>query len=306
MVTRDDTLSVGAHEPKIGGTASASGLAGARRRHRVHAPHRWYDVHVGELWAYRHVISHFGWSFVTRRFRGMWLGWLWLPLRPTVQLLQRGLVFGAMLKVGSGDRPYIIFLLVGQAAWDFFDRAAFFSLRSIKYAKQLQRVRLPWATAAIATIIPGIVDAAFYVVVAAIVCTYYKLTQGSFYITLGPSTPGVLLGLLLLTAWIVAVGCLIAPLVYKIPDARYILRYFFGFLIYLTPVIYPTSSLKGFQALATYNPLTAPIELIKNGLLETGAPAAGSMLACVIGLAVMLPLGLLVIARTQRTANAQL
>jgi lipopolysaccharide transport system permease protein len=236
----------------------------------------------------------------------MWLGWLWLPLRPSIQLLQRGLVFGAMLGVGSGTRPYIIFLLVGQAAWDYFDRAVFFSLRSIKYARQLQRARLPWLAAVLATMIPGALDALFYVVVAVIASTYYKLTQGSFYISINSATSGALLGILLLTAWIVAAGSLVAPLVYKIPDARYILRYLLGFLVYLTPVIYPTSSLRGYQALATYNPLTAPIELIKNGLLETGGPSAGSMLACLIGLAVTLPIGLLVVARTQRTADALL
>jgi lipopolysaccharide transport system permease protein len=306
LVTPDETLSARTPAPEAAGEPAPSRRVPAHRRYRVHAPHRWHDVHVFDLWAYRHLISHFGWSFVTRRFRGMWLGWLWLPLRPSIQLLQRGLVFGAMLKVGSGDRPYIIFLLVGQAAWDFFDRAAFFSLRSIKYARQLKRVRVPWATAVIATIIPGAVDAAFYGVVAVIVCTYYKLTQGSFYITLGAATPGALLGVLLLAAWTVAVGCLAAPLVYKIPDARYLLRYFFGFLVYLTPVIYPTSSLRGFQVLAEYNPLTAPIELVKNGLLESGAPTAGSLLACLVGLAVLLPIGLLVVARTQRSADALL
>jgi len=304
MVTRDETLS--ARSAGAAGGPAAPRRVLAHRRYRVLAPESWHDTHVVELWGFRHVISYFGWTFITRRFRGTWLGWLWLPLRPTIQLLQRGLVFGAMLKVGSGDRPYIVFLLVGQAAWDYFDRAAFFSLRSIKYSKQLQKVRMPWVTATIGTIIPGVVDAAFYVVVAAIVCTYYKLTQGSFYITLGRATPGALLGVLLLTAWIIAVGSLAAPLVYKVPDARYILRYFFGFLVYLTPVIYPTSSLQGYQALATYNPLTAPLELIKNGLLGTGAPAAGSMLASFVGLAVLLPLGLLVIARTQRTADARL
>jgi len=239
-------------------------------------------------------------------FRGLWLGWLWLPLRPTIQLLQRGLVFGAMLKVGSGDRPYLVFLLVGQASWDFFDRAVWWNLRSFRRARQLKRVRLPWITAVIATAIPAAIDAAYYCVVAVVICSYYKLTQGSFYVSVGPATPGVLLGVFLLGMWIVAVGSLAAPLVYKIPDTRYLLRYLLGFLVYLTPVIYPTSSLRGFQVLAQYNPLTAPIELIKDGLLKTGAPTAGSMMACLVGLVVLLPIGLIAVARTQRTADALL
>jgi lipopolysaccharide transport system permease protein len=306
MVAREETLAAGTRPP-----GAVAGPAGARRvpahrRYRVHAPNRWHDVHLLDLWAHRHVIVAIGWAYATRMFQGLWLGWLWLPLRPTMQLLQRGLVFGAMLKVGSGDRPYLVFLLVGQASWDFFDRAVWWNLRSFRRARQLKRVRLPWITAVVATVIPAAIDAAYYCVVAVIVCSYYKLTQGSFYITFSHATWQALLGVALLGVWIIAVGSLAAPLVYKIPDTRYLLRYLLGFLVYLTPVIYPTSSLRGFQVIAEYNPLTAPIELIKNGLLQTGAPSGGSMLACLVGLVVLLPIGLLAVARTQRSADASL
>jgi lipopolysaccharide transport system permease protein len=278
----------------------------AHRRYRIHAPRRWYHVRLSELWTYRRLVRHFGWAFVTRKFSGMWLGWLWLPLRPSIQLFQRGLVFGTMLHVGSGNRPYLIFLLVGQAAWDFFDRSAYWSLRALRIHRQVQQVQVPWMTATMSTLVAGAVDAAFYVVVLAGSAVYYKLTQGSFYLAFGPASIEVVVGIALLAVWACTVGFFVAPLVYKIPDGRYLLRYFFQFLVYLTPVIYPTSSLQGAQALATYNPLTAPIELIKDGLLGTGRPAVGSTMACMVGLGVLLPLGLLLLARAERSAHRSL
>lgn len=298
--TTGSTIPVGT-QPQI-----AQRHVAAHWKYRVHEPRPWYHLHLVDLWTQRFLVWHFGMAFVMRRFRGMWLGWLWLPLRPLVQLLSRGLVFGAMLKVGSGDRPYLIFLLVGQAAWDFFDRSVYFSFRSLGREKALKKIDVPWISIVTGTLIPGALDAAVYGVVAIACCAYYKATQGSFYINFGPELLGLVPGIALLAALAVVVSAVAAPLVYKIPDARFLLRYLFTFLIYLTPVIYPTSSLQGYSVLAKYNPITAPIEMIKNALLSTGAPSAQSMTSTIVALIVLAPIGLFVVARSQRSAAALL
>jgi lipopolysaccharide transport system permease protein len=306
VTTTERTYQTSPIAPAPGRVGPGERRVNAHLGYRVHAPQRWFHLHLTKLWTHRHLIRHFGVTYVMRRFRGMYFGWLWLPLRPGVQLLQRGLVFGAMLKVGSGNRPYIIFLLVGQAAWDFYDRSVFFGLRSIGRQGELRKVDLPWITVVAGTLIPGALDALVYVVVAVFCCGYYELTQGSFYINFGPELLGLVPGVALLSAWAVATTALTAPLVYKVPDTRFLIRYVFTFLIYLTPVMYPTSSLQGYSALARYNPLTAPIEMIKNALLSTGAPSAASMTSTVIGLLIVAPAGLLFVSWAQRSAAREL
>jgi ABC-type polysaccharide/polyol phosphate export permease len=283
--------------------------ASAGIRTRVHTPRRPFELRLGQVWAYRRAIPYLGWSVALRRFRGTWLGWLWFPLRPGLQILSRAFVFGGLLQVSSGTRPYLIFLLVGQAGWDFFDKAVYWSFRPLNtHRRILSGTPIPWAAAVVSALIPAGVDAAQYALFGGIASVYYKLTRGSFYIQLGfGSGLRLLLGILLLALWAVAIGLIIAPLIVKARDIRFMVRYVISFWYFLTPVLYATSSLPHqYRVLANYNPITAPIELIKDSLLATGKPGSTSLLISCIGLAVLLPLGLLVCSFFERQAHARL
>ena len=76
-------------------------------------------------------------------------------------------------------------------------------------------------------------------------------------------------------------------------DVRLSLRYVLMVWMYVTPVIYPVSALpEGWQFLATINPVAAPVELIKEGLIGAGDVELDAILvsigvtlvACVSGL----------------------
>ena len=276
---------------------------------RVYTPRKPFELRLGQVWAYRRVIPYLGWSVALRRFRGTWLGWLWLPLRPGLGILSKAFVFGGLLGVGSGTRPYLIFLLVGQIGWDFFDKAVYWSFRPLNSHKRIfNGTAIPWAVGVVSALIPAGVDAAQYALFGGIASVYYKLTRGSFYIQIGFGLGlRLVFGIVLLALWAVAIGLIIAPLVVKARDVRFIVRYVISFWYYLTPVLYATSSLPHqYRVLANYNPITAPIELIKDSLLATGRPGSTSVLISVIGVAILLPLGLFVCSFFERQAHARL
>jgi lipopolysaccharide transport system permease protein len=282
---------------------------GSRLPRAVHHPRRPFELRLWHAWSYRRLIPVLGWALVVRRFRGTFLGWLWVPLRPSLQILSRAFVFGGMLQVGSGDRPYLIFLLAGQASWDLFDKAVYWSFRPLNsFRRVLGSAPIPWAVGVASALIPAIVDAAQYVVIGVIVSVYYKLTRGtSFIVTSIPGGLGLVAGVLLLVAWSYATGLIVGPLIVKARDVRYIIRYVLSFWYFLTPVLYATSNLPSkYRVFSEYNPLAAPIELIKNGLLGSGGPGHSSMLVCLIGLAVMLPAGLLTASYFERQVHARI
>jgi ABC-type polysaccharide/polyol phosphate export permease len=287
--------------------------ASGRRRHhstRVHSPRRAFELRLGAIWAHRKVLPYFGWSVIKRRFAGTWLGWLWIPLRPALNMFSRGFVFGGMLHLGSGDRPYIIFLMVGQASWDFFDRAVYWGFRGIRTQQRALRVMpIPWAAAVASSLFLAALDAIPFVFVGFLASCYYKLTKGSFYIAVSSfrDVANLCFGLVLLVAWGYAMALIVGPLIMVVRDVRYIVRYAIGFWYFLTPVLYAVSALPPkYQGLAVYNPVTAPIEFIKDSLLGTGAPAGASVLVSVVGVVVLLPLGLLFTSYFERRAHARI
>jgi lipopolysaccharide transport system permease protein len=275
---------------------------------RVHAPRGRWELRLGRIFRYLPFIGYLGLSVTTRRTRGTWLGYLWIPLRPALNLLAKGLVFGGMLHVQAGDRPYLIFLMAGQGAWDFFDKAVYWSFRTLQSERKLiSSYQVPWVGAIAATVIPAAVDAAQYLVIGGIACVYYKLTQGSFFVDFGIHTIESLVGLILLALWAIGISLVVAPLVTKIRDLRYVLKYVLGFWLYLVPIVYPISYLPPkYRGIAEYDPITAPIELIKDGVLSSGRPSTVSLMTCMIGLLVIFPIGLLTTMSAERNAHAKI
>jgi lipopolysaccharide transport system permease protein len=274
----------------------------------VHRPRGLFSVGVLELWRYRRVIRYLGWVCVVRKFRGMWLGMLWIPLRPALDLFARALVFGGFLQVGSGDRPYFIFLTVGLASWMIFDRTAYWGFRGLQlHLRLLRRTRIPWLTSIVSATIPAVADASLYASVGACVAIYYKVTQGTSYVAINSTTSASLLGIVLVALYGITFSLWAGPLVLKIPDLRFVLRYILTFWLFVTPVLYVPSKLpERYQRVFELNPLTAPIELIKYGLLGTGAPSGQSLASTFIVLAVALPLGLVYLRKNEQASQMRL
>jgi ABC-type polysaccharide/polyol phosphate export permease len=114
-------------------------------------------------------------------------------------------------------------------------------------------------------------------------------------------------GLLLLAAWGLTVALFTAPLSTYARDVRYSFNYVTQFWYFLTPIAYPISSIPPqYQPIAEANPLTAPVEMVKYGFLQTAPPTTKSIATCFIGLAVLGVLGLWLFTRMERAAVQRL
>jgi ABC-type polysaccharide/polyol phosphate export permease len=254
------------------------------------------------------LAGHFGHNYVKKYYLDTFLGYLWLPLRPLADVLLRSVLFGAVLQVASGGRPYFLFLVVGTIGWFFFERVTYWGYRSLQYNQRYYRaIPVPWLPAITGTAVPGAMHALLYFLIALAAGGYYAIAQGTFYLTFGPETLYALLGilLLLLTAWML--GLVLAPLVRVARDVRLLIPYPLMFVYVLTPVVYTVDSMPAnYRVIALYNPLTAPIELIRHGLLGMGLPAQESVMSCVGLLAVTIPIALFLFARAERAAHLRL
>src|SRR5439155_9494504 len=96
----------------------------------VHEPRRSLSLRPGPLRTHLHLAGLFGANYVGKYYRGTYLGLLWIPLRPVLDILMQALFFGGFLGVSPGNRPYIVFLLIGSIGWHFFDRTTYWSYRS--------------------------------------------------------------------------------------------------------------------------------------------------------------------------------
>ena len=107
-----------------------------------------------ELWRYRAVIPYLGGLYMLRRVRRTYLGWMWIPLRPLMDIGARTLFFGGLLGASSGDRPYFIFIAFGTAGWTLFDRILHWGTRAVRLNRGISgRTHVPRLPALVAAVI---------------------------------------------------------------------------------------------------------------------------------------------------------
>jgi lipopolysaccharide transport system permease protein len=197
------------------------------------------------------------------------LGRLWIPLRPTLGLGAQILLFGGFLGVPSGGVPYALFFAIGMTGWIYFGRLLYIGTRSIDISKTIiKKMYVPRLTVVASAL--GIAGTYFgiFVIVTLIILVYLKITDGQFYLQLGIETLLVPVGLILLTLIAFSVVFFTAPLAARWRDVRFAVRFGTDFWTYCTPIIYTLESVPDkFQPIALYNPATAPVEMIKRGLL---------------------------------------
>jgi lipopolysaccharide transport system permease protein len=248
----------------------------------------------GELWHYRGLFRFFCWDYIRKFYANTWLGWLWIPLRPALSIGVRSLVFGGILAIPTGDVPYIIFFAVGLAAWELFATTWYFATRSLELNRRyLKRIYIPRLTVLTAAIAPGVMWALLYLAVLVIALVAYAIADNTFYLELGPESLLALAGALLMAAMALALGLWTSVYGAQARDPRFIVRTVLSFWFYLTPVIYPLSLVPSdLQGVASANPLTAPMEMIHQGLLGDGDIKTSGVIVCIATIVVIGGLGL--------------
>jgi ABC-type polysaccharide/polyol phosphate export permease len=289
----------------------ASPPTGGERRLRnevVRRPLRRISLRWVPLRTHLELAGHFGHNYVKKYYMDTFLGLIWIPLRPLADVFLRSLLFGSFLQVSSGGQPYLMFLVVSSIGWFFFERATYWGYRSLQYNYRYYRAMpVPWLPSITGTAVPAAVQAGIYLVIALAVALYYQLALGRFLITVGPATLYALLGLVLLLLYAWMLGLFLGPVVRVARDVRLLIPYPLMLLYTLTPVVYTVDTMpEKYRAVAIYNPLTAPIEFVRHGLLGMPFPETASILSCVSVLAVTIPIAFALFARAERASHVRL
>jgi lipopolysaccharide transport system permease protein len=223
-----------------------------------------------EFWRYRHLMPYFGKAYLQKRLARTWLGMLWLPIRPGINLATRIFVFGGLVGISTGSVPYAIFFIVATAAWQLFYETAYWSMRSIEMNRRvLSRVYVPRLTIIASALIPAAVDFLVNMGFAALATAYYVVRAHVFYLQFGLHTLLVPVGLLLMCMLGLGVGLLAGGAGAKARDFRFGVHYVFQFVYYLTPILYPITAIpNSARPFAELNPMTGAVEMVKDGLFR--------------------------------------
>jgi len=253
----------------------------------------WNDIR--ELWQYRELMYFFTWRDLKVRYKQTAVGVAWAIFQPFITMIVFSIFFGKLAKMPSDGIPYPIFVYVGLLIWQFFSGAlsetsnCLISNQSIVTKVYFPRLILP-----ISSVLTKMVD--FYVASIILIgmMVYYHFT---------PHLIGLLiLPILLVITFLASVGggLFLASINVKYRDVRYILPYFIQILMFLTPVIYPSSIAGKYSWILAINPMTGVLKAARAAILGTTPINWELLFISLVMTIIIFTIGLISFKKTER------
>jgi lipopolysaccharide transport system permease protein len=237
-----------------------------------------FGARLREIWRYRRILAFFSIKSVQSLYAKTRLGMPWIFIRTLFPLLVGSLVFGRFMDVPSGGVPYFIFFTTGQLAWNCFDGPLIRGSRGIDVNRELLRkLYIPRIILPMGQMTAGLVEPVIMIFVLIGSVFYYHAADGVWYVQPGSGLFRSALAAALILWFAFSLSLFTSVWQARARDVRFVLRHVMGFWLLFTPVIWPLSMAQArypeFAWLFYLNPITAPVELFKSGILP-GATAS--------------------------------
>lgn len=243
-------------------------------------------LRLGELWHYRDLLLLLIWRDISARYRQSVAGYGWAILRPLLSMLVFVFIFGTVVKLDTGDTPYILYAFTGLLPWLYFSTALSSASTSVVSGSALvQKVYFPRLILPLASVVGGLVELAIQFVALALLMAVYGVWP----------TVSILAAPLFVLALVVcalAGGIWLTALNVRYRDIGMALPFLIQAWMWFSPVAYPSSLIpEKFRLAYGLNPITGIIEGFRWSLLGTESPDWGMMAVSLTVVAVLLVTG---------------
>jgi lipopolysaccharide transport system permease protein len=222
----------------------------------------WFDVKLKEIWNYRDLIVLFVRRDIVSTYKQTILGPIWFLIGPLFTVVTYTFVFSDIAKIPTDNIPAPLFYLAGTTLWNYFQTC----LNGIsntfnQNASIFGKVYFPRLVSPISLMISNLFKLGIQLIMFFAFVVFY-----SYQDVISPNNYIILLPLIILIIGGIAFGAgiIISSLSTKYRDFTYLLSFGITLLMYITPVIYPISSLpENIKFLLEINPLTPLIEIFR-------------------------------------------
>ena len=267
----------------------------------IEPKNRLLDLKLDELWRYRDLI----WMFVKRNFKSAYkqtvLGPLWFIINPLITSVLFTVVFGGIAKISTDGVPQFLFYMAGNTAWSYFatcltSTSSTFTANAGVFGK----VYFPRLVMPISTVIYAVLSflIQFCMMIGFII--YFKIigenVQPNMYVLLTP------VFVIHMAAMGLGFGIIISSMTTKYRDLSILVGFGVQLWMYITPIVYPVSSLSDTaKSLIMLNPMAPIINNFKYAFLGCGHMEWGYWGLSAIVTVIVVFIGLIIFNRVEKT-----
>lgn len=262
---------------------------------------KWYDLQLTDVWNYRDLIAMFVRRDFVSRYKQTILGPLWFLLQPLMTSLVFQVVFGNIAQLPTDGLPQLLFYMSGTVMWSYFSSCLNGTSQTfIGNAHLLGKVYFPRLVIPISIVISNLINFSIQLVFFLILAGIYLIRGAEIRFTAWAFTLPLLV--FLMAGLGLGLGIIVSSLTTKYRDLQNLVSFGVNLLMYLTPVIYPVSSIpQRWRFLADWNPVTPLIETFRMGFLGAGDTSwlrLGYSALCTV---VILFIGIIIFNRVEKT-----
>lgn len=232
---------------------------------------RLFALNLKELWDYRTLIRMYVKRDIVTFYKQTIMGPLWFVIQPILTTVMFMFVFGKLAGLSTDGIPQPLFYFTGIILWNYFaDCLTRNSKIFLENQNVFGKVYFPRLVVPISITVANLVKFFIQFVIFIGIYTYYYFSSGgniapNIYIILFPLLVIMSAGLSL------GFGIIFSSLTTKYRDLNFLLQFGVQLWMYVTPVIYPLSSMpKDRQWIIALNPMTSIIETFKYGAIGQG------------------------------------
>lgn len=260
-----------------------------------------FELQLKELWRYRDLLILFIKRDIKVTYKQTIMGPLWFFIQPLITTLMFLLVFGRIAKISTDGIPPILFYLSGITIWNYFSESLRLTSDTfVKNAGLFGKVYFPRIIAPIAVVSSNLVKFLIQFVLFLAVYLYFVFTTN----TVIPNITLLLLPIyiIILAFLALAFGLIISAMTTKYRDLTFLIQFGIQLWMYITPVIYPISSIPiKYQIYININPVSHIVEAFKYGFTGSGTFSVNGLLYATIFAIILFFVGLAIFNKTERT-----
>jgi len=262
---------------------------------------RWLGFNIRELKEYKDLIK----LMIRREFVSVYkqtiFGPLWFIFQPLMSTFLYMFVFGNIAQIGTDGIPQVLFYFSGTMLWTFFATTLQkCSDTFINNAGLFGKVYFPRFTMPIAYVANAFFTLLIQFAVLIVFYFYYMVRGVTFSVNWWLlATPIYIIQLGLLG---IGLGIMISALTTKYHDLRNLVSFGLSLLMYVTPVVYPVSSIPiRWKLLFQLNPVTPAIEMFRYSLFGMGSCNIKMWLYSVAASVIVFLVGLMTFNHNEQT-----
>jgi len=218
-----------------------------------------------------------GWNDIRQKYRRSMIGPFWITISMAIFILILGIVYSRIFHVGVSE--YLPFLTVGYITWGFISQTTIESCTAFLEGERIiKQIRLPYAVYVLRVVCRNFIIFLHNAVVFVPVAIIFSVNPGLHGLMVVP-------GLALLCLNLSWVALSLSILNSRFRDLQQIVTTFVQIMLFVTPIMWPLSTLGDSTYIAEINPLYHLIDIVRSPLLGQ-TPEISSWL---VAIALMFP-----------------